>query len=107
MESGRDWRRGLYRLPRTPLRRQAADGAGQVAVLDDSAETRRAHDLADRARLSVADLERRDAGGGEQTRRPARDGAETVETVLRPSVEGAARLPSDFGGQAGDAALLT
>ncbi len=35
------------------------------------------------------------------SRRAARDGAEPVETV-RPAVEGAARLPGDFGGQAGD-----
>ena len=86
---------------RGPQGRQGADGAGQVASPDDGDETGGAQDAACRARLSIADLERRDAGGREQARRGGSDRAEGVEAV-GPAVEGMTRLPGDFGGQAGD-----
>ena len=60
---------------------QGADGAGQVAAPDNDEETGGAQDAGCRARLSIADLKRRDAVEREQARCGGNDRAEGVKAV--------------------------
>ena len=50
-------------------------------MFDDTAETRSAHEIADGVRPPVSDLERRDAVGGEQMRRPVHAAAQTARAA--------------------------